>query len=137
MTFVADASIGLAWCFPEEETPATRKLLDRVADEAAVVPGFWFIELTNILALSEKKGRISKEEVAEFIFLIEGFSLDVDHECSTRAFAHLLPLCREHHLTAYDAIYLDLARRRRLPLATLDRPLAKVAGKLGIKVLGQ
>ena len=42
-----------------------------------------------------------------------------------------------HKLTSYDAIYLDLAVRRQLPLATLDEPLRKAAKKLGVKLLGK
>jgi predicted nucleic acid-binding protein len=45
-------------------------------------------------------------------------------------------LCRAHRLTSYDAIYLDLAIRRGLPLATLDADLRKVAKKLGVSLLG-
>jgi len=48
-----------------------------------------------------------------------------------------LPLCRAHRLTSYDAIYLDLAQRGRLPLSTLDEPLRKAAKKLGVKLLGK
>lgn len=39
-------------------------------------------------------------------------------------------------LAMADAIYLDLAVRRRLPLATLDHDLRKIAKKLGVGVLG-
>jgi|ERR1700722_10410063 len=133
--FIVDCSIALAWCFPDEETPATKILLDRMNDEAAVVPALWFIEITNVLALSEKKGRIDRAKVAEFIALIEEFELDVDHEASRLAFSHLLPLCRAHQLTSYDAAYLELALRRHLPLSTLDKQLTNAAKKLGVKVL--
>jgi predicted nucleic acid-binding protein len=35
-----------------------------------------------------------------------------------------------------DASYLELAQRRRLPLATLDREMRRAADKLGLAVLG-
>ena len=35
-------------------------------------------------------------------------------------------------LTAYDAAYLELAQRRRLPLATLDRALRDAATSAGV-----
>lgn len=66
-SFVVDSSVALAWCFPEEATPATAKLLDRMADETAAVPSLWFLEIVNVLALSERKGRINSSKVAEFI----------------------------------------------------------------------
>ena len=135
--FVVDCSIALAWCFLDEATPATKKLLDRMGSESAWVPGWWFVELTNVLAVAERKGRIKRDKTAEFIALVEGFDLETDDEAPGRAFMHLLPLCRTHQLTSYDAIYLHLAVRRHVPLATLDEPLRKAAKKLGIKLLGQ
>jgi predicted nucleic acid-binding protein len=59
----------------------------------------------------------------------------VDDEGPAKAFAELLPLCRAHHLTSYDAVYLELAMRAQLPLATLDVDLAKAAKKSGVKLL--
>ena len=56
-SFVLDSSVALAWCFPEEATAETQELLDRMAAESAAVPAWWFIELTNVLYLAEKKKR--------------------------------------------------------------------------------
>jgi predicted nucleic acid-binding protein len=44
-------------------------------------------------------------------------------------------LAREHRLTAYDAAYLDLVKRERLSLATLDHDLQNAGRTLGIAVL--
>ena len=41
----------------------------------------------------------------------------------------------EHGLTAYDAGYLELAMRNRLPLATLDEGLRRAARKAGVELL--
>ena len=40
-----------------------------------------------------------------------------------------------NNLTVYDATYLELALRRRVPLATLEQALAEAAKVEGIKVL--
>jgi len=135
-SFVVDSSVALAWCFRDEATPATRALLQRMGGETALVPAWWFLELTNVIALAERKRRITLEKVAEFIALIQGFDLEIDEEGARRAFTHLLPFCRTYQLTSYDALYLDLALRRQVPLATLDEPLRKAAEKLGVKLLG-
>ena len=42
-------------------------------------------------------------------------------------------LADQHGLTIYDAIYLELAKRKRLPLATLDRSLKRAAIEAGVK----
>jgi|HubBroStandDraft_1064217.scaffolds.fasta_scaffold1395097_1 predicted nucleic acid-binding protein len=50
----------------------------------------------------------------------------------------IVPLAREHSLSAYDAAYLGLAIRRAAPLATLDARLMKAAKKAGIGIfIGQ
>jgi predicted nucleic acid-binding protein len=38
-------------------------------------------------------------------------------------------------LTAYDAAYLELAARRRLPLATLDDRLLEAAPQAGLELI--
>ncbi len=127
----------MAWCFLDEATPATVDLLKRAGNASIVVPAWWYIELTNVLVIAERNRRIDAAKVAQFIALIENLRVDVDTEAPQRSFSHLLPLCRTYHLTSYDAMYLDLAVRRHLPLATLDEPLRKAAKKAGVKLLGR
>jgi predicted nucleic acid-binding protein len=44
----------------------------------------------------------------------------------------VLVLCAQHGLTVYDATYLDVAKRKGLPLATLDADLIKAASEEGV-----
>lgn len=136
-SFVVDASVAMTWLFKDEITPATQKLLKDVSDNVALVPAWWFIEIANALVVAERKGRVGATEIADFIAVVESARIETDNEGPPRAFTHLLPLCRAHQLTSYDAVYLDLAVRRQLPLATLDEPLRKAARKLGVKLLGK
>lgn len=134
--FVVDCSIAMAWLFHDEATPKTTALLNRLATETALVPAWWFIEITNVLAMAERKGRITSRESDAFIADLSKLGIERDNEAPDRAFTHLFALCRTHRLTSYDAIYLDLAARRSLPLATLDEDLRKAAMKLGMTLLG-
>jgi predicted nucleic acid-binding protein len=135
--FIVDCSVAMSWLFSDEATPATSELLERLADESALVPSWWFLEVTNVLVLAERKGRITPNESAEFIADISVFDIEVDSAAVDRVFKQLLPLCRLHRLTSYDAVYLDLALRRQIPLATLDEELRLAASKLGIQLLGR
>jgi predicted nucleic acid-binding protein len=130
--FVLDASLTLSWCFRDEANPQSLALLDRLAAEAALVPALWQLEVANALAMAERRGRITPERVDDFLRELGVLEIEIDHETAGRSFSHLLPLCRDHALTSYDAAYLDLARRRRLPLATLDADLIRVAERLGV-----
>ena len=46
-----------------------------------------------------------------------------------------LRLAIRHELTHYDAAYLELALRRNLPLATLDKDLRRAARAENVKLV--
>lgn len=133
--FVLDASIALTWLFRDELTAERRTVLERLDAEFAVVPAIWPLEMANILAIAERKGRIASAEVAEFVAKIETLDIRVDDGTASRGLREILALARRESLTSYDAAYLDLAMREGLPLATRDRALAKAAKRLGVAVI--
>jgi predicted nucleic acid-binding protein len=136
MAFVLDVSVTLAWCFHDEATPATVWVLDCLRTEEAIVPSLWHLEVTNVLTLAERKGRIAAARISEFIALLEALPITVDEETPFRAFADILGLARAERLTSYDAAYLELAMRLGIPLATKDNALRQAATKLGVALLG-
>jgi predicted nucleic acid-binding protein len=135
-SLIVDCSITMAWCFAEEGTQQTAEVQDRLATEAALVPAHWFLEVANVLAMAEKRNRISVADSTLFVDLLSRLDIQVDNEFTARAFDHVLPLCRSHGLSSYDAAYLEIALRRQLPLATLDEDLHQAAKSLGVAVLG-
>jgi predicted nucleic acid-binding protein len=135
--FVLDCSIAMTWLFRDEATAKTAELLTRLAGDAVLVPSWWFVEVANVIAMAERRARITPAQSAAFISDLGKLDIEQDDEGPSRAFGQLLPLCRAHRLTTYDALYLDLAARRRLPLATLDESLRKAAKKVGVKLLGR
>jgi predicted nucleic acid-binding protein len=135
--FIVDSSLALTWLFKDETTTASKKLLTQLDTESALVPSLWLLEIANVLSLAELKGRITAAESSDFIDQISRLDIQVEPLLSEQVFTHLLPLCRSHGLTSYDAVYLDLAMRRQLPLATLDEQLRKAAKKAGVKLLGK
>jgi len=60
----------------------------------------------------------------------------VDGETDRRAWGATRDLSRDHDLTLYDAAYLELALRLRLPVASLDRALLSAARAAGLEPLG-
>jgi predicted nucleic acid-binding protein len=136
-SFIVDCSITMTWCFADEATKASSEIQDRLVSESALVPAHWFLEVANVLAMAEKRRRITPAKSDEFIRLLRLLELEVDDESPDRAFDRLLPLCRKHGLTSYDAAYLELAVRRQLPLASLDDDLRAAAAKIGVMSLGR
>ena len=132
---VLDASVALSWCFKNEATEAADRVLERLANEAASVPVIWHLEVANVLALSERRQRITPAGGTEFIAMLETLTIVIDDETPSRAFGRVLDLAREERLTAYDAAYLELAMRLGLPLASKDGDLCDAAERLGVSVL--
>ncbi len=134
--FVLDASVALRW-FLDNPVPAyaawVRKAMLRGAQ--ARVPVLWHIEMANGLAVAERRGVLQAPEVEDSLLDIEEMlagSID-DDEIVLGARQVLAP-ARSFRLTAYDAVYLDLAQREGLPLATLDEALRSAARRAGVTV---
>jgi len=135
VSLVLDSSVALAYCFDEEITPQILATFDRVIDEGIVVPSLWRYEVANVLALAERRGRVTLGFPKIAFDRFEKISIVVDEESDEQAWITTIRLAALYKLTVYDAAYLELAQRRRLPLATLDAALAQAARVAGVETL--
>ena len=129
---VVDNSVFLAWCLAYEEEPIAASATQQVAKEGGVAPRIWWYELRNALLSNERRGRMSPQQVSDA--LADSLALDIwmdDQHDESR----LLEFARRHGLTVYDAAYLEVAFRRGLPLATLDRRLREATEAIGVAVV--
>jgi len=132
--FVADASIGVAWVHPAQATPQTEALLQAVYDGAVVeAPALWPLEIANALLMLVRRKKLSADERQRSLIALQGLSVELDYEMSSLAFAKLSTLAVEHRLTVYDAAYLELALRKKLPLGCKDGPLREAAKRCHLK----
>jgi predicted nucleic acid-binding protein len=133
---VVDASVTLSWCFPDEQTDSSMKVLDRLqSGERALVPAFWAVEVLNTLLVGERRGRITAEQTGAFLDTLKILNPALDFASLEQVAGPVLIICRDHRLTPYDALYIELAQRSGCPLATLDQPQKDVAGALGVHCL--
>ncbi len=135
MNFVLDASVTLAWCFKDEQTPSTNQLLEQLDGAQAFVPGLWTLEIGNILLSACKKKRITYAHATEFLNLLSELDIQIDDATATLGFHDIFLLAHSEQLTTYDAAYLELAMRLGLPLATRDKQLADAALKVGVAII--
>lgn len=135
MSLVMDASLTLAWYFEDERTLAVDGLLDRVVREGAVVPSLWKLEVVNGLQIAIRRRRIDAAYRDDALQQLGRLPITIDAETGAHAWSTTLNLAQRFGLTIYDATYLELAQRRALPLATLDRALRVAAPVLGIPSL--
>ncbi len=131
---VLDCSIAMAWCFEGEANPTADSVLESLVTAEAVVPSIWPLEVANVLANSERQGRITPARTAQFLAMFGALPIVVDEQTTRKALSDVLALARAHGLSAYDAAYLELAMREGAELATLDERLGQVAAKIGVTV---
>jgi len=133
--FVLDCSATLPWVFADEATPAADQLLDElVRGVRAWVPALWHLELGNVLLGAQRRGRIDQAGIEAFLSQLVVYDIAVDDQTMERAWQKTFDLAMQCGLSTYDAAYLELALRRGLPLATLDRELAAAARAYGVRL---
>ena len=120
---VVDASIALAWAFPDETDPYAQTVLRSLLSRAIVVPSHWILEVVNAILSAERKGRISRSDSTRVLTFMNNLPITVDDRTSDVTSTTSLSLARDYKLTLYDAAYLELALREGIPLASLDKDL--------------
>jgi len=134
MPFVLDASVAVCWAFEDEDHPVAALSLERVRADEARVPSLWWFEVRNTLIVNERRGLLRESDTAAFLRALARLNVTIDRSPDE---ADVLALARRRQLTVYDAAYLELARRERLELATLDTALATAARAERAPLLGE
>ena len=129
MPFVVDASVVGSWLLPDENHPEALTALERLKDEEAFAPSLLWFELRNLLLANERRRRITPTQTAAALNLVQELPLRFDSRADSDT---TLQLARAYRLTVYDAVYLELAVRRHLPLVTFDAALAKAAARINV-----
>jgi len=131
MTIVLDSSYAMALVLPDEAPPASGAA---VLAQALIAPHLFPVEIANASLNSVRRRRYPPEDADQVCRLVESLQVDVvaPSEAGPSYYARL---ALAHGLSAYDALYLDLALVRRCPLATADVRLAAAARKAGVEVL--
>lgn len=136
---VLDASMALAWLFPRQdaaEAALAEQALDELDYEEFLVPAIWYGEVANAILRGERKGLVMPSQTAAFLAELDLADIEAETDSPRVRQSVVLALARSHGLTAYDAVYLELALRRGAPLATFDQRLADAARKAGGRVFG-
>ena len=134
MAFVLDCSVTMAWIFRDEATRETDRLRDSLVEGRAYVPSLWPVEVGNVLLVATRRGRVRMEEWPKIRQYLEALPIEIDPVSLSAAMGPSLDLAHEYNLSVYDAMYLELATRMKLPLATFDRALGAAAKAAGVGV---
>jgi predicted nucleic acid-binding protein len=133
--FVIDNSVVMTWCFKDDNIQYSDFILNKLENFTAIVPSIWPLEVSNVLLVAERRKRISEADSTRFITLLSELPIIVDQESPERMIKEIFALARKHNLSSYDASYLDLAMRKGLPIATLDKNLLAAAKRSEVSLL--
>jgi predicted nucleic acid-binding protein len=137
VSLVLDSSATLAWIYAYETTDAVRQTFEIVAEEGALVPALWRLEVANSLTVAVRRGRIDVALRNAALADLALLDIAIDPHTDAHSWTTTLHLADRFRLTLYDAAYLELAHRRSLPLASLDDDLRAAGHALGIALLGR
>ena len=133
---VVDSSIGIGWIHPGQANDLTRHLLQEAKNGTAIyVPELWHLEIANTLLVFVRRKLLTEAQRQAGLTLLSQLRVIVDDETNRLAFSTVSELAVQYTLSVYDAAYLELARRKSLPLATRDEALKAAAKRSGIKLL--
>jgi predicted nucleic acid-binding protein len=134
--FIADSSVAIAWVVLSQSSIETDQLLDEVkAGTSFVVPVLWMFEVANALLALRRRRRIQGAEYIQGLVDLADSRPLVDDEGPLRALDAISKLADKYELSVYDGVYLELALRRSLPLASRDSALNKAAKRAGVRTL--
>jgi len=132
---VVDASAAMACLLPDESGDIPVRFVQRLLAPGAFAPSIWPAEVLNAVCLANRRGRVPRDRRAELLVALRRFHVTVESAPTNDRYDALCDLALSTGLTVYDASYLDLAIRRGLALATLDRQLARAADAAGVALV--
>ena len=132
---VLDSSVALTWAFEDEQSDAADVLVRSIRPGQVRVPSLWFFETANGLLSAVRRNRLSFEEALHVRKLLVQLPVSADLPAHGATFNRTLELAHQFDLSVYDAAYLEVADRLELPLATLDRRLARACKANGGSLL--
>ena len=121
--FVLDASVAVARLLEQDREAG--KALDLLKGESkGIVPDLWHLETRNSLLVGMRRRKLTAGRLRELLAVVGQLPVVTDYRVNLET---AFDLAVRHSLTVYDAVYLEVARRRDVPIATFDKAIAKAA----------
>lgn len=131
--FVMDCSFSSALFLPDEKSSNVKNIFSAFANEYKIfVPVLWWYETVNVLNISVRRKRIKDSDFSTILELFHKLNLSTDVEFGINHSKKIFNYTQTYKISSYDAVYLELAARKRAQLLTLDSKLNLISSQLGI-----
>jgi len=127
MAFVVDTSVIISVLTNEEHKS---KLIKLTKGEELLAPESLYFEIGNAFSSMLKRKRITLKLVKKALEYYQDISLrlvEVDLERS-------LGIAHKHNIYAYDAYFIECAKRYKSEIISLDKGLVEIAREEGVKI---
>jgi len=137
MIWILDCSFSAVLFLPDEYSSKVRDFFTHLSkNNQLCVPSLWWYEITNVLIVAERRKRLNYSDVVKIVSLFEKLDMETDKPSGVSYSKEIYELAHLNKLSAYYAVYLDLAIRKDASLASLDKQLLEVAVNSGISIYG-
>ena len=133
MSFVLDNSVVSGWFINDKSRAYSELIATRLQTVRAIAPPLLQLEYTNVMRTACKRQKMIAAQAHQIVAMLAELPIDIDN--ASLHPSQVLDLALRYDLTSYDAVYLDLALRRGLPIATRDQALADAALVAGVVVV--
>lgn len=128
MNVLIDANIFLAVILNE---PEKKKIIELSKNIDLISPEILPYEIGNALSAMLKKNRLYKNQLIDCYRIfnkipIRLISVDIEKA---------LEIASDNNIYAYDAYYLEIAKRLKINIMTLDLQMKKIAGQMNIPIM--
>ncbi|MFM9978398.1 MAG: type II toxin-antitoxin system VapC family toxin [Sphingomonadaceae bacterium] len=135
--FVIDASVMGPLLFQDEADASLAMLPGALAEAACIVPSHWRLEVANQLISGVRRKRATSAEAVCTLADLDELPVHIDSLTADQCWSRTYALAERHGLTIYDAAYLELAERLKLPLVSFDADLVKAARADAIEAMSR
>jgi len=133
MIWIIDCSFSAALFLPDEKSKDASNFFSNLStNDEIFIPSLWWFELTNVLTVCVRRGRLNHSDIMNILSLFDDLKLITDTAFGSEYSKELYKLSQLYKLSAYDSAYLELALRKKGTLNTLDNNLSQAAKSAGI-----
>lgn len=133
--WIVDASLALGWYLKDEEDRAYNlEVLAGLRTNDVIVPFLWTYEVVNGLVIAHRRKRLARSDFSTILNSLKTLPIDVEPADADRVM-QLPDIALKHQLTDYDAAYVELALRLKLPIATKDGAMKQAMASSGIEMV--